>query len=79
MPPVRKPPTPAKELARLASELGPVEQRILVELAKRLRDGERCYGRFNLSTDRRDFRAEAAEEALDLAIYAAAQLLRGER
>jgi hypothetical protein len=69
----------AEELARLASELGPVERRILVELAQRLRDGERRYGRFNLSTDRRDFRAEAAEEALDLAIYAAAQLLRGER
>ena len=45
-------------------------------IAERLLLGRRRYGELNLATDRRDFASEALEEAADMTVYAAAELLR---
>ena len=57
-------------------DLGPDESRVVEAVAARLRMGARQYGPLDLATDRRDWRHEAAEEALDLAAYLACELLR---
>jgi hypothetical protein len=62
-------------LLTLAARLGEDEQRVLVAIAERLSMGAKQYGRLDLATDTRDWRREGAEEALDLAVYAACGLL----
>ncbi|MGD0950338.1 MAG: hypothetical protein ABSA52_23320 [Candidatus Binatia bacterium] len=62
-----------------AERLGPDEVAVLTLVAERLLLGRRRYGELHLGTDRRDFRREALEEAADLAVYAAAGLLREKR
>lgn len=52
---------------------------VLILVAERLRGGRHIYGGLRVATDRRDFQHEALEEAADLAVYAAARLLRTER
>jgi hypothetical protein len=67
----------AERLVEICAELGPGELRVLVLVAERLRTGQRRYGRFDLGTDRRDFRHESLEEVADALVYAACGLLRG--
>ena len=52
---------------------------VLALIAERLLLGRQRYGELNLTMDRRDFGREALEEAADLAVYAAAGLLREKR
>lgn len=60
-------------LVELAKELGDIEMDVLVELAERIFRGQNTYGLFLLA-DKRDFRREAEEEALDMAVYCARRL-----
>jgi hypothetical protein len=62
------------ELYGLYAALGDDERRVLVRIARRLNLGRRQYGQLVLKTDRRNFRREAQDEALDLAVYLAALL-----
>jgi hypothetical protein len=64
-------------LMACAAQLGADELAVLVLVAERLVRGRQIYGELNLATDVRDFRREALEEAADMAVYAAAALLRG--
>lgn len=59
-----------------AAKLGPDERRVLAVLADRLGMGQRTYGLLNIAGDPRDWTREAVEEARDLAVYLAAELLR---
>lgn len=59
------------ELDEACAELGDDEIRTLVCLARRLREGQRCYGKLDLAHDRRDFRKERSEEIQDLLVYSA--------
>ncbi len=47
------------------------------KVAKRLALGAKQYGRLDVQGDRRDWRREAGEEALDCAVYLACEALRG--
>jgi hypothetical protein len=58
------------EIVTAWSRLGPRAQQLLLALARRLVLGAERYGDFPT----RDFKKEALEEALDLAIYLAAEL-----
>ena len=72
----------ASRLARLlatAEQLGRDELAVLQLIAERLVLGRRHYGTLRLAADRRDFADEALEEAADMAVYAAAGLLREKR
>jgi hypothetical protein len=64
--------------ADLGQGLGTDERRVLEAIGTRLHAGADCYGALRIETDPRDWRKEAAEEALDLAVYLAAELLRRE-
>jgi len=77
---LRKPEgNPLADLVWLVRRLGPDERRLLCRIAERLRADRSVYGKLDLATDRRDFRAEAAEELLDATIYLTAELERRER
>jgi len=72
------PPPPAGKLAgfmSIAADLGDHERAVLQLVAERLRMGQRRYGRFDVGTDRRDFRQEALEEVADALVYGAALCL----
>jgi hypothetical protein len=56
--------------------LGNDEARVVIAVAKRLALGRRCYGALRIQQDPRDWKKEASEEALDAAVYLAADLLR---
>lgn len=49
--------------------LGETERTIVCRIAGRLRLGQEHYGQLELASDRRDWRGEAVEEALDLVVY----------
>ena len=76
-------PIPVRQLrSRLTSiseRLGSDELAVLTLIAERLRAGRRSYGALQLATDVRDFAQEALEEAADMAVYAAAGLLKKRR
>ena len=63
-------------LAAVAARLGVDEIELLCLLARRLRTGQRRYGRLALDGDRRDFRREALEEVADGLAYSAIALMR---
>ena len=69
----------AARLAGIIADLGETERSVLLLVAERLHRGQRLFGRFDLRTDRRDFQAEAREEAADLAVYLLVDLMRGAR
>ena len=58
-------------LADVLAELGEDEYRVMLVLAKRLLEGQRCYGSVDLANDPRDFRHERAMEIADLLVYSA--------
>jgi len=63
------------ELDELAAQLGDDERRVLVAIARRLLAGRDAYGALDVARDGRDWRREAAEEALDLSVYLAVGLM----
>jgi hypothetical protein len=67
---------PRDELTAIVAALGTDEVRVLTVLARRLAVGRAAYGPLDIATDPRDWRAEGAQEALDLAVYLACELLR---
>jgi len=68
-----------KRLTSISQHLGRDELAVLILIAERLRGGRLIYGELHLATDRRNFRRETLEEAADMAVYAAAGLLRKDR
>ena len=65
-----------EQLAAVAHELELEELRVLVLLARRLRQGQRDHGVLRLETDPRDFERERGEEVQDLLVYTAIAELR---
>lgn len=63
-------------LAAIAEQLGPDELAVLEAVAEGLSRGRGVYGELRLGVDRRDFRAEAAEELRDALAYVGAELVR---
>lgn len=59
-----------------ARQLHGDELRVLSTLAERLAMGRRQYGPLRIENDQRDWRKEAAEEALDLSVYLTIDLLK---
>lgn len=59
-----------------ARQLRGDELRVLVAIAERLAMGRKQYGPLVIDRDSRDWRKEASEEALDLSVYLAIDLLR---
>ena len=64
-----------RTLAARIARLGCDERRVVSAIVARLELGRRRYGRLHLDSDPRDWRREASEEGLDLAVYLAALLL----
>lgn len=60
------------DIGALWSDLGPRERRVLTEFAVRLLAGQKAYGQ--LTNGKKDWRKEAKEEALDMAVYLCAAL-----
>jgi hypothetical protein len=68
----------ASELGSIVDTLGPDEVRVLTAIARRLAVGRKVYGQLDVAGDARDWKREATEEALDLAVYLSCELLRRE-
>ncbi|HSY24911.1 MAG TPA: hypothetical protein VK841_22455 [Polyangiaceae bacterium] len=66
----------ADELLDAIADLAEDERRVLLAIAKRLSHGARLYGKLDVEGDRRDWRAEGAEELLDGCVYLACESLR---
>jgi hypothetical protein len=64
------------DLLDVVGELGADERRVLLVLARRLLEGQRCYGRLSIATDPRDWRRERALEIQDLLVYSAFEELK---
>ena len=65
-------------LRATCAELGDDELRVVLLVAKRLAMGRKAYGPLDIKGDARDWQHEASEEALDCAVYLAAETLRRE-
>ena len=63
------------ELRAIAERSSFDELRVLAVLARRLEVGRNRYGYLDLSSDKRDFKRERAEEYVDAAIYDACDVL----
>lgn len=55
------------------------ERAVLCEMLRRIEIGREQYGELNLDRDRRDFRKEARDEAIDWLVYDCADSLKRER
>lgn len=64
------------ELAEITSILEPQAKVVLLDIARRLKAGQAEYGSMDMSRDKRDMFAEAAEEAMDFVVYAAMDRLK---
>lgn len=62
------------ELGLIWDELGPNERAVLLTLANRLFAGQSRYGK--LEPNKKDWKKEAYEEALDMSVYAACLFLQ---
>jgi hypothetical protein len=60
------------QLARVMEALEKREQRVLLRIAKRLLEGQIHFGA--LTKDKKDWRKEAHEEAMDASVYLSALL-----
>lgn len=65
-----------ERITSLLSGLGLGELAVIEQIVARIRIGRERYGELRVETDRRDFQREAAEEALDCAVYLSTMLLR---
>jgi hypothetical protein len=63
-------------LAEVLGGLGADERAVILAIARWLAVGRKCYGALDVQGDARDWRAEAAEEALDCAVYLACETMR---
>jgi hypothetical protein len=63
-------------LAEVVAELGEDERKVMLVLAKRLLEGQRCYGRLDLANDPRDWRKERTQELADVLVYGAFEELK---
>lgn len=61
------------KLTAICDQLGDIELDVALEIVTRLLAGQNAYGLF-LKADKRDFRREAEDEALDMAVYCARRL-----
>lgn len=61
------------ELASVWTKLGPMERQVIVHVAERLLMGQGAYG--PLYSRKKNWRKEAAEEALDGVVYSACELI----
>jgi hypothetical protein len=61
------------ELLRIYEELGPLERKVLMTLVYRLYAGQRKYGK--LEEGKKVWTWEAAEEAIDMAVYLSTSLV----
>jgi hypothetical protein len=68
--------SPTAELKAIVDTLGADEVRVLVAIARRLAMGRKAYGPLDIAGDARDWKREATDEALDLAVYLSCELLR---
>jgi hypothetical protein len=66
----------AVELGVIFAGLEPQAQVVLMDIARRLKAGQEEYGVMDVDSDKRDYLQEAAEEALDFAVYAAMERLK---
>lgn len=66
----------AAALAAYFEMMGPMERRVLLQLALRLLNGQTAYGK--LKPGKKDWRKEAKEEALDGMVYLACSLVEEE-
>lgn len=66
----------SEELTSLIHELGDEELDVLLLISRRLKMGQRAYGRLSLKTDARNWRNEARAEWADAAVYAACAMLK---
>lgn len=66
----------AAALAAYFGMMGPMEQRVLLQLAVRLLNGQAVYGK--LEPGKKDWRKEAKEEAMDGMVYLACALVEEE-
>ncbi len=57
------------ELTNLYAGLEADAQRVLMRIARRLKDGQAQYGKLDLATDTRNLIDEAVQEAADKAVY----------
>ena len=64
------------QLGDVALGLAPQELTALLFIAERLAYGQEHFGPFKVHTDTRNFIREGLEEAADLSVYIAAQLVR---
>ena len=70
-------PCPSCVAARVdTTGLGADEIRVLRRIADRLRMGAKQYGALDIKNDKRDWREEGAQEALDLAVYMSIKLTK---
>lgn len=67
-------PSTQNEVMALMAEMGDVECRLLLSIARRLYMGQETYGPFR-EVDPRNFRQEAHEEFLDATIYLARETI----
>jgi hypothetical protein len=65
-----------RNIHHILDDLNEDEARVVLTFARRISAGRDAYGPLDLARDRRDFRKEAGEEALDLAAYLAFELVR---
>lgn len=68
--------TEPDELVTIYESLEEQAQAVLLAIARRLKSGQREYGRMDVHKDPRSYFYEAAEEALDFAVYAEMERLR---
>jgi hypothetical protein len=67
-----------RDLDAACEALGLDELRVVALVAKRLVLGRKAYGALDILGDRRNWKIEASEEALDCAVYLACESIRGE-
>ncbi len=68
--------TTEERLDEVCAELADDELRAVAYLAERLLMGQRQYGRLDLASDARDWKAERRAEIGDLLVYSAFQALK---
>lgn len=69
----------ATRLTIAYDQLEPDARSVLVLIAERMVAGQGQYGRLDISTDTRNMLVEALEEAADLSVYLAIEMLRRSR
>jgi hypothetical protein len=64
------------ELENICAQLEPDAQRVVLEVARRMLQGQKHYGVLDLQRDSRDFKKEISEEIWDGLAYSAMAFLK---